>query len=215
MHPHEIERAEWRRSLLASETGVVGALQHPVMGAMLLGRWGISRSLQETIGGHHQSLPDTPSTTALVALANCLTKGLHPFPRRIGIPRDFRKRHLEPIARSETLDNPLPTLFQKLVVAFERNKAGRPLSSQERESGIYERESVESWVSAAREAVQQAGQAYLTGLRRQNPEVDDIATRSSQSTEELIALSLLLREPLADRTEQLLQATASIRSHSA
>lgn len=146
-----------------------------------------------------------------VALANCLAKGLHPFPRRIGIPRDFRKKHLDPIARSEALDNPLPALFQKLVVAFERGKAGQPLSREERESGVYEQESVDRWVNAANEAVQQAGEAYIAGLRQQNPEVDDSVARSWRSTEELIALSLLLREPLANRIEQLLQATASIR----
>jgi hypothetical protein len=206
---YEIERGEWQRSLLASETGVVGGLLHPEVGAVLLRRWGISRSVQKAVAGHHLPAPEAPHATALVALVNCLVKGLHPFPRRIGIPRDFRKKHLNPVVRSEALDNPLPALFQKLAVAFERGKAGLSLPHEGSEDGAYEQESVERWLSAVRKAVQQSGEAYLAGLRQQNPEVDDIAARWSRSTEELIALSLLLGEALAERTERLLQAAAS------
>ena len=78
---YEIERSKWQSRLLDCEQSVVGNLQHPITSGALLERWEVFPNLVEPIRSHHRiedySLPET----VLIGLANCLVKGMYPFPR--------------------------------------------------------------------------------------------------------------------------------------
>jgi HD-like signal output (HDOD) protein len=206
---HEIERAKWRQSsLLECEAAVLGEFQHPGMAGALLQHWDMFPSCVEPIRGHHQVQAGTFPEAALLALANTLAKGISPFPRTIDIPKEYRKAHLDPVAEKEGLANPLPRLYQYLVDQFERNRETMGLSRDLLTADQAAPQTAQDLLQAAQTAVAQDGRAYLSVLIQQNPEFPSLQEWLKVPGEDLIAYSLVLRETLAERVQQLWQSIA-------
>ena len=204
---YETERTKWQGGLLANEHAVVGDFQHPVTGGALLEQWKIFPDLVEPIRHHHHIQTDTEAEAALIALANCLTKGFSPFPRSINIPLQYRETHLKPIGDEELLTNPLPGHFQEIADAFEKNSEELSLSEKERKSGDYSAASVEALVATALETSEQDSQTYVDALVEQNPELLPLAERYGLPPERLVAITLLLKNVIVDLVNGLFQST--------
>ena len=97
---YEIERNKWQSRLLNCERSVVGDLQHPVTSDALLEGWEVFPHLIEPIRNHHNIDEDSSAETVIVGMANCLVKGISPFPRVISIPEGYRSVHLYPASVS-------------------------------------------------------------------------------------------------------------------
>lgn len=204
-----IEQHRWASSLLESEVAVVGDFHHPATGGALLENWEILPQLIEPIRAHHQIHPGSPSEPALIALANCLVKGLYPFPRAIAIPDEYRRLHLGPAPAKQLLANPLPLRYQRLAGVFEKGKKRLSISREDLAEGLCAPAAIQGLISAAQEAVQQDNKAYVLALIRQNPELLDVVEWSKVKLSDLIALSLLLKDLLEERVNQLFQNTKS------
>lgn len=205
---YEYERSRWKGSLLQSEVAVVGDLQHPVTSGALLERWEVFPELIEPVREHHRIHADSRPEAALVALANCLSKGLHAFPRTISISAEYREAHLDAVADPDMLVNPLTDLYQTLVGPYETAKQEMDLSSEEMDSGEYEGEHVEALIGAAKEATNPdsaAIAAYVEALIDQNPEFLDLQEWTDSSPEDLLSLSLLLKDYVSSAVNGLFQ----------
>ena len=206
---HEIERGEWQDSLLDSEAAVVGEFQHPATGSALLEQWELFPHLVEPIFHHHHIHPDSPSEAVLIALANCLVKGVYPFPRAIAIPPPYRVLHLGPGEGGESPANPLPEAYQHLVNLFEMKKSRLALSPEEKKTGEYRPERAEALINAAREAIEQDAGTCLSALSAQNPEFPEVSRWCKTPAEDLLALGLLLKDTIAGMVDTLLQSALS------
>ncbi len=204
---YEIERTKWQGGLLASEQAVVGDFQHPVTGGALLAQWEIFPELIEPIRNHHHIDSEAEGETALIALANCLTKGFSPFPRMINIPFQYRETHLKPIVAEELLSNPLPRLFQQMTDAFEKNSEQVSVSQKERETGEYTPASIEALVATALETSEQESQTFMDARGDQNPELLALEERYELPAERLVAVTLLLKDTIVDLVNGLFQST--------
>ena len=207
---YEYERSEWKGSLLQSEVAVAGDFQHPVTGGALLERWEVFPSLIEPIRQHHRIDVGAGSEPVLLALANCLSKGLFPFPRTISIDEEYRKAHLNPVEDNTVLDNPLPSQYQKLAEPFEAAKAELSISAEEIDSGEYEPEHVEAFLALAKREIDEGVEAtskYVEALVDQNPEFLDVIERTGRPAEEFLALSLLLKGFVSEMVNGLFQGT--------
>ena len=207
---YEYERSEWKTSLLQCEVGVVGDFQHPVTGGAVLERWEVFPSLIEPIRQHHRVATGADPEPALLALANCLSKGLFPFPRTISIDEEYRKAHLNPLEDKALLDNPLPSRYQQLTAPFEDAKAELSFSAEELDSGQYEPEHVEALLALAPRVIDEdAGTTseYVDALIGQNPEFLDLLEWTGRPAEEFLALSLLLKDFVSEMVNGLFQGT--------
>ena len=204
---YEIERTKWQGGLLASEQAVVGDFQHPVTGGALLDQWEIFPELIEPIRNHHRIDSEAEGETALIALANCLTKGFSPFPRMINIPFQHRETHLKPIVDEELLSNPLPTLFQQITDAFEKNSEQLSVSQKERDTGEYSTANVEALVATALETSEQDSRMFIDAQVDQNPELLALGERYELPAERLVAVTLLLKNSVVDLVNGLFQST--------
>ena len=194
---YEIEQSRWQGSLLDSEGVVVWDFQHPGTGSALLAEWEMFPQFVDAIHNHHRIGQDSHPAAVLMALANCLVKGMYAFPVRIQISDEFRKNHLEAVADAEVRDNPLPNLFQTRVELFGLELDRLLLSSEELESGEYAPEKVEGMMALARSTFENH-HTYVDWLVRQNPEFLPVSEWLGAEPDELLALSLVLREPLTD-----------------
>jgi CheY-like chemotaxis protein/HD-like signal output (HDOD) protein len=203
---YDIEQSEWKGGLLQSEQAVVGHFHHPATGSALLDKWDIFPALVDSIRHHHQVQTTSSPDLVLVALANCLVKGLYPFPSKINIPARYRKTHLLP-TEGVLVDNPVLEAYQRMADVFDMHKSQVPLSPGERETGHYQAKNVEGVISAAREAVRLDSKAYMFVLIDQNPEFLDIVEWTKASAEDLFALSLLLKDSITERVNDLFRST--------
>lgn len=205
---YEIERSKWQSRLLDCERAVVGDLQHPVTSGALLERWEVFPRLIDPIRDHHRiealSLPET----VLVSLANCLVKGMFPFPRVISIPEEYRSIHLYPVSDQYPLTNPLPDLFRRHATWFEKGYDELALTPEEVETGRYRPASVEGLIGTARGAVDQDPRSYGEALMAQSPEILDLVEWTKVSAEDWLAFSLLLRNTITEMVNRLLVSSA-------
>ena len=204
---YEIERSKWRSRLLECETAVVGDLQHPLTSGALLSRWEVFPKLVDPIRDHHRieefSLPES----VLISLSNCLIKGLHPFPRLISIPEDYRSTHLYPASDEYPLNNPLPDLLRKHLSAFELEENEIQLSPHELDTGEYSRASLDAFINAASDSAQNTSSDYAEALMAQNPEILDIVEWTKVSMDDWLAFSILMRNTIVEKVNRLLQNT--------
>ncbi len=205
---YEMERSKWQTRLLDCERAVVGDLQHPVTSGALLERWEVFPRLVEPIRNHHQIDEQSAPETALVALANCLVKGMFPFPRVISIPEDYRSVHLYPASDEFPLTNPLPGLFRQHAKWFEAGYDDLKLTPDEVESGRYRERSVEALIAIAREAVERDPRVYAEALSAQNPELFDLVEWTDVSAGDWLAFSLLLNQTISNAVNRLLASTS-------
>lgn len=205
---YEMERSKWQTRLLDCELAVVGDLQHPVTSGALLERWEVFPRLVEPIRNHHQIGEQSAPETVLVALANCLVKGMFPFPRVISIPEDYRSVHLYPASDEYPLTNPLPGLFQQHARWFEEGYDGLELTAEEVESGRYQARTVEALVEVAHEAVERDPRVYSEALSAQNPELLELVEWTDVSAGDWLAFSLLLRQTITNAVNRLLASTS-------
>ena len=200
---YEIERSKWQSRLLDCEQSVVGDLQHPITSGALLERWEVFPHLIEPIRNHHRiedySLPEA----ALVALANCLVKGMYPFPRIISIPEEYRSVHLYPASDEYPLANPLSQLFRKACTIFEREEDALDISEGELDSGEFSVDSQQGFLEAARTAVEVDPRSYSESLIAQNPEMLDIVEWTKVSADDWFAFSLLMRNTIVEMVNRL------------
>jgi len=200
---YEIERSKWQSRLLDCEQSVVGNLQHPITSGALLERWEVFPNLVEPIRSHHRiedySLPET----VLIGLANCLVKGMYPFPRIISIPEDYRSVHLYPASDEYPLNNPLSQLFRKACTLFERQEDELGLSSRELESGEYTAANLDGFVEAAQTAVAVDPRSYSEALMAQDPETLDIVEWTKVSADDWFAFSLIMRNTIVEMVNRL------------
>ena len=131
--------------------------------------WEVFPPLIDPIRNHHQVNPHSTPETVLISLANCLVKGMFPFPRVISIPEDYRSVHLYPASDEFPLTNPLPEIFQQHAAWFEQGYDELTLTADESESGRYQASTVDALVEVAKDAVEQSPQAYAETLSAQNP----------------------------------------------
>ena len=157
---YEIERSKWRNRLLECETAVVGDLQHPITSGALLSRWEVFPKLIDPIRDHHRIEEFSLHESVLISLSNCLIKGIHPFPRLISIPEDYRSTHLYPASDEYPLNNPLPDLLRKHLSVFEQEENEIELSQHELDTGEYGHASLEAFVDAASSAAVNTGSDY-------------------------------------------------------
>ena len=202
---YEIEQSQWKGSLLESETAWLWDFQHPGTGSALLMEWEIFPRCIEPIHLHHQIHPGSAPETVLIALANCLVKGLYPFPRQIDISQDFRDIFLAPAANSELLANPLAVIFHNIVELFELEKDRLLLTVEEVESGNYQPHKVEELISLARTSFENS-QSYGDALIGQNPEFSQTLEYLKVSAEEMLALPLLLKSTLQSLVNSLCES---------
>jgi HD-like signal output (HDOD) protein len=205
---YEIERAKWQSRLLDCERAVVGDLQHPVTSGALLESWEVFPRLVEPIRNHHQIDEQSTPETALVSLANCLVKGMFPFPRVISIPEEYRSVHLYPASDEYPLTNPLPGLFKKHVDWYERAYAELDLSADEEQTGAYRQRSIEALLQLATDAVERSPVAYSEALSAQNPELMDLVEWTDRSAGEWLGFTLLLRHTITEAVNRLLGTTS-------
>ena len=205
---YEMERSKWQSRLLDCERSVVGDLQHPVTSGALLERWEVFPRLVEPIRNHHQIDDQSAPETVLVALANCLVKGMYPFPRVISIPEEYRSVHLYPSSDEFPLTNPLPGLFQQHAKWFEQGYDELSLTPDEVESGRYHKRSIDGLIDVAREAVERAPRVYSEALSAQNPELLDLVEWTDVPAGDWLAFSLLLRHTVTDAVNRLLASTS-------
>ena len=206
---YEYERSGWKGSLLQSEIAVVGDFQHPVSGGALLEKWEVFPTLIEPIRQHHRLHPDGGSEALLICAANILSKGIFPFPRGISISEEYRAAHLNPAESSDLLDNPLPAHFQKLREPYQASKSELSISADEIDSGEYEPEHVEAFLSMAKQTILtevDAVSAYSEALVDQNPEFLEVLERTNRSPEEFFAL---LVDFVAERVNGLFQGASA------
>ena len=194
---HEIDQGGWKSPLLDSEGAVVWDFQHPGTGSALLAEWDLFPGLVEPVHHHHRINADSAPVTVLIALANCLIKGLYPFPARIAIPDEFRASHLDPVAAPAGLDNPLPQLFQTRVDLFRLEMNRLLISAEEVESGEYAPAKVEGMIAIARPTFENH-YTYIDWLVGQNPEFLDVCSWLEAEPEEVLGLGLVLRESLVE-----------------
>ena len=208
---YEYERAEWKGSLLQGEISVVGDFQHPATGGALLERWEVFPELIEPIRDHHRIGESPAPEVALIALANCLSKGTHPFPRAIAIADEFRSHHLGPIADEGLLDNPLMAAYQLLAAPYDQARSDLDISPDEIDSGEYSAAHVEGLVAAARvgAASGEAVTGFVDALVDQNPEFLFVQELTQSQPEDLLALSLLLKDFVSEVVNGLFQGTKS------
>lgn len=204
---YEIERSKWQTRLLECEMSVVGDLQHPVTSGALLERWEVFPTLIDPIRSHHRIEADSPPETALLGLANCMVKGMFPFPRLISIPEEYRSIHLYPVSDEYPLGNPLPELFRRHGLWFEQAYDELELQKDELETGRYRPESVDGLIAIARDAVDKDPRSYNDALIAQNPELMDIVEWTKVPADEWLALSLLLRHTITEMVNRLLAAS--------
>lgn len=205
---YEIERSKWQTRLLDCERAVVGDLQHPVTSGALLESWEVFPRLVEPIRQHHHINENSTAETVLVSLANCLVKGMYPFPRVISIPEEYRSVHLYPASDEFPLTNPLPDLFKKHVTWYDQAYGELELTSQEEETGQYSDRSVDALVDIARDSVEQSPRAYAEALSAQNPELMDLVEWTDVSAGDWLAFSLLLRHTITEAVNRLLASTS-------
>ena len=206
---HEYETSRWQGGLIASETSVVGDFQHPVTGGALLERWEIFPDLIEPIRGHHRVTGDSLPASVLLVAANCLAKGLAPFPRAIAIPEEYRKQHLNPVEGADLPDNPLVAGYRQMSEAYEAAVEGVDLSPEERDSGQYTPEHVQALLAGASEVVDglAACGEYCEALVAQNPEFLVLAEWLETTPEELIGLGILLQSFVSELVNGLFHGT--------
>ena len=96
---------------------------------------------------------------------------------------------------------------------FEEAKAELNLSPEEVDSGEYLPENVEFLLTAARDATRDRPTtgAYLEALVDQNPEFMDLLEWTQTSVEDLLSLSLLLREFLSNTVRSLLPSASQAK----
>ena len=176
----------------------------------LLDKWQVFPNLVEPIRCHHQVNPDSKPGSVLLALANCLVKGLYPFPDKINIPEEFREAHF-PGGNGKVTSNPLPEAFDQLVKLFEEEKTKLSLSAGELETGQYKEENIEGVIGAAKEAAFNGCASYMGVLSDQNPEFADVVEWSKQSPEDLLALTLLLKDYLTEMMVGLVKSTGTTK----
>ena len=203
----EIERNKWQMRLLDCERSVVGDLQHPVTSGALLESWEVFPRLVEPIRNHHNIDENSSPETVLVALANCLVKGMFPFPRVISIPENYRSVHLYPASDEYPLTNPLPGLFQKHATWFEQGYDELELTPDEVETGRYREASVGALIDVANQAVDRDPLVYSEALAAQNPEMMDLVEWTDVSGGDWLAFSLLLRHTITRAVNRLLSST--------
>ena len=201
---YEIERNKWQTRMLECEMAVVGDLQHPVTSGALLERWEVFPKLIEPIRNHHLIEESSTPETVLVALANCMVKGMYPFPRLISIPEEYRSVHLYPVSDDYPLNNPLPELFGKYTTRYEHGYDEIALDKDELDTGQYRPQSLRALVNAAREAVDSDPRTYNDALYAQNPEMMDIVEWTKISADKWLTLSLLLRNTITEMVNRLL-----------
>ena len=209
---YEVERTQWKGSLVASEASVVGGFQHPMTGAALLERWELFPALVEPIRTHHTIGPESRPQAVLLGLANCLSKSTHPFPAAIAIDDDYRKSNLRPAEDETILVNPLIARAESLARLYAEARTAIGATPQEVDSGQYTQEHVEALIATSRRVVDEHAEVsgvYLDLLVDQNPEILDIVTWLDTPVEELLALELLLRDAVVDRVNALFQGTGT------
>ena len=194
---YEIEQSGWRSGLLDSESVVVWDFQHPGTGSALLAEWELFPQLMEPIHHHHRIQEDSSPASVLLALANCMAKGLYPFPATIEISPEFRQAHLESVADDQVKDNPLPNFFRNRVDLFQLELDRLLISAEEMESGEYAPEKLEGMITLARSTFENHD-TYVDWLVCQNPEFLGVCQWLGAEPEDLLGLSLLLRQPLSD-----------------
>ena len=173
----------------------------------MLSRWEVFPKLVDPIRDHHRieefSLPES----VLISLSNCLIKGLHPFPRLISIPEDYRSTHLYPASDEYPLNNPLPDLLRKHLSAFELEENEIQLSPHELDTGEYSRASLDAFINAASDSAQNTSSDYAEALMAQNPEILDIVEWTKVSMDDWLAFSILMRNTIVEKVNRLLQNT--------
>ena len=178
-------------------------------GGALLERWDVFPKLIEPIRSHHQIGADTPPETALIALANCLAKGLYPFPRSIRIPEEFQESYPDSASKEAATKNPLISSFGDLLRTFEEGKENVSISPQQLETGEFEEETIEAIINTAKEAAYQEGERHILSLEDQNPEFSAVLQRLDTGPEDMLALMLLSKDVIADLVNGLVQSTAT------
>ena len=204
---YEVERSKWRQRLLDCERSVVGDLQHPVTSGALLGRWDVFPNLIDPIRDHHRIEERSLPETALISLANCLVKGMFPFPRIISIPEDYRSVHLYPVSDDYPLTNPLVGLFDKHLTWFHHQEDEFALTPQELETGEYHPESLAALIEAARASVDEDALPYSDALIAQNPELLDVVEWTGVAADDWLAFSILMNNTITEMVNRLLQST--------
>ena len=201
---YEIEQKQWQGSLLESETALLWDFQHPATGSALLLEWDIFSNCIEPIHLHHQIHRGSAPETVLIAMANCLVKGLYSFPHRLDIPQELRDTFLGPVANPDLLDNPLAVLFENIVELFELEQNRLLLTAQEVESGNYQPQKLEELFGLAKRSFENS-QSYGNALSGQNPEFSQVLEYAKVSAEEALALPLLLKGSLQALVKGLCQ----------
>ncbi len=134
---NEIERREWKSPLVDCEAAIVGDMQHAQVGAAILKRWEVFPDLATAIRDHHHMAESSSAETALIALSNCLVKGIYPFPTRIDLSTEARQETLGLNGETQRgrLDNPVPGAYKALHGKFDKKRAKLDMSKEEMESG--------------------------------------------------------------------------------
>ena len=204
---YEIERSKWQNQLLDCETAVVGDLQHPLTSGALLSRWEVFPKLIDPIRNHHRVEEFSLAESVLIALSNFLIKGMHPFPRLISIPEDYRSTHLYPASDEYPLNNPLPELLRKHCTVFELEENEIALNQHELDTGEYRSESLEAFINAACNSAENTTNDYAEALMAQSPEILDIVEWTKVPMDDWLTFSILLRNTIVEMVNRLLQNT--------
>jgi FixJ family two-component response regulator/HD-like signal output (HDOD) protein len=208
---HELQQRQWLQGSRGAERVVTGDLSHSGLGAALLENWGVFPQHVTAICDHHQISADTPGPTALIALANCLAKGVHPFPLHARMPQPERQQFLGlPGLDTYEYANPLLAAQQELQGAFDRQRSETELGDDVvLDSERYRPETATALMELARQTVRADDRQYLSTLLNQNPEFISVAARCGAPGDDLLALSLLLQEPIRMFVADLLRLTTS------
>ena len=208
---HEIQRRQWQQGSRGAERVVTGELNHAALGAALLENWKIFPGHIASTCRHHHVDAVSPAQTVLVSLANCLAKGIHPFPSQARLPQPQREQFLglSEVDTSAYQQNPLVAACQTLTNAFETQRRTVRLDAGERDTEHYHPGTITVLVEQARDTVRADDRQYLGLLLNQNPEFVAVATRCGVAPEDLVALGLLLQRPITSFVADLLRLTTS------
>lgn len=209
---HEIQRRLWHGGSCDAEAAATGNLTHGPVGGALLESWDIFPDHRDSTTHHHHIDAKSPTPTALIALANCLAQGMHPFPAQARVPQPQREEFLG-IADWDDFEqqaNPLLDGFQRLCADFDGRRRALAITTDERETGRYRRATLARLAETARQTVLDDGRQYLGALLHQSPELLGAAARADAEPAELLALGLLLHQPTADFVAELFGLTTAV-----
>ena len=81
----ELTRREWKVPMLVAEREVAGGLTHPVVGEILMRKWGQAEEICQVILHHHEADISAPFSF-LIGVADVIGQALYPFPRGAEYP---------------------------------------------------------------------------------------------------------------------------------